>query len=97
MDLVIRVRCQKGIEDAADVRREEAAERGEAERTSLPSHHAVGDEALETLELGREVGREVDAVLALDRPDVDFLAALDRKSTRLNSSHIPLSRMPSSA
>ena len=26
-----------------------------------------------------------------------FLAALDRKSTRLNSSHIPLSRMPSSA
>ena len=24
-------------------------------------------------------------------------AALDRKSTRLNSSHIPLSRMPSSA
>ena len=27
--------------------------------------------------------------------DVDFLE--DRKSTRLNSSHIPLSRMPSSA
>ena len=25
------------------------------------------------------------------------MAALDRKSTRLNSSHIPLSRMPSSA
>ena len=25
------------------------------------------------------------------------LGALDRKSTRLNSSHIPLSRMPSSA
>ena len=25
------------------------------------------------------------------------LAAIDRKSTRLNSSHIPLSRMPSSA
>ena len=27
----------------------------------------------------------------------DILAELDRKSTRLNSSHIPLSRMPSSA
>ena len=27
----------------------------------------------------------------------DLCAALDRKSTRLNSSHIPLSRMPSSA
>ena len=26
-----------------------------------------------------------------------LLLALDRKSTRLNSSHIPLSRMPSSA
>ena len=26
-----------------------------------------------------------------------FIAMLDRKSTRLNSSHIPLSRMPSSA
>ena len=26
-----------------------------------------------------------------------LLEALDRKSTRLNSSHIPLSRMPSSA
>ena len=28
---------------------------------------------------------------------VDSQGALDRKSTRLNSSHIPLSRMPSSA
>ena len=27
----------------------------------------------------------------------DLNAGLDRKSTRLNSSHIPLSRMPSSA
>ena len=27
----------------------------------------------------------------------DFWSELDRKSTRLNSSHIPLSRMPSSA
>ena len=29
--------------------------------------------------------------------DVHFCATEDRKSTRLNSSHIPLSRMPSSA
>ena len=28
---------------------------------------------------------------------VIFILMLDRKSTRLNSSHIPLSRMPSSA
>ena len=31
------------------------------------------------------------------RFDISFLDAADRKSTRLNSSHIPLSRMPSSA
>ena len=30
-------------------------------------------------------------------PDDRILDKLDRKSTRLNSSHIPLSRMPSSA
>ena len=30
-------------------------------------------------------------------PTVDLTATKDRKSTRLNSSHIPLSRMPSSA
>ena len=29
--------------------------------------------------------------------DLDGATAVDRKSTRLNSSHIPLSRMPSSA
>ena len=29
--------------------------------------------------------------------EVVYLGILDRKSTRLNSSHIPLSRMPSSA
>ena len=38
----------------------------------------------------------LDRVLAyVDSPFK--LIALDRKSTRLNSSHIPLSRMPSSA
>ena len=38
---------------------------------------------------------------ALKKYEWDFLSAraeeIDRKSTRLNSSHIPLSRMPSSA
>ena len=35
---------------------------------------------------------ELAALISLIRP-----GTLDRKSTRLNSSHIPLSRMPSSA
>ena len=33
----------------------------------------------------------------LEKPPGDEPACIDRKSTRLNSSHIPLSRMPSSA
>ena len=35
--------------------------------------------------------------LRSDKPVIAYLGRLDRKSTRLNSSHIPLSRMPSSA
>ena len=33
----------------------------------------------------------------LDFPDLTVDGSLDRKSTRLNSSHMPVSRMPSSA
>src|ERR1051326_9608755 len=48
-------------------------------------------------------GREFVALAWILRQNLGFcnmfgeVAALDRKSTRLNSSHIPLSRMPSSA
>ena len=35
--------------------------------------------------------------VALDPALITDVASADRKSTRLNSSHIPLSRMPSSA
>ena len=37
---------------------------------------------------------EVDGISVVS---VNCMMAIDRKSTRLNSSHIPLSRMPSSA
>ena len=37
------------------------------------------------------------ALLAVSGSDIVLMAVPDRKSTRLNSSHIPLSRMPSSA
>ena len=43
---------------------------------------------------GDQVGRAVDE-MKLSKTEI--LKGLDRKSTRLNSSHIPLSRMPSSA
>ena len=51
-----------------------------------------GKEALEI------ANREVPSLIILDliMPKLDGMDA-DRKSTRLNSSHIPLSRMPSSA
>ena len=43
-----------------------------------------------------EVKRKLHAV-AGESGYIDEAAVQDRKSTRLNSSHIPLSRMPSSA
>ena len=56
-----------------------------------------GDEAVgrgdDGADLSDVVGEELDGALADDRTDL----ALDRKSTRLNSSHIQKSRMPSSA
>src|ERR1051326_97943 len=39
----------------------------------------------------------VQSFLGSSVPVVVYVAPTDRKSTRLNSSHIPLSRMPSSA
>ena len=44
--------------------------------------------------------RDIDIVVELSGEDIDRLVAVfekDRKSTRLNSSHIQKSRMPSSA
>ena len=49
--------------------------------------------ALAALGLRPRVGLEIESVSAL----LDLVERKDRKSTRLNSSHIPLSRMPSSA
>ena len=47
----------------------------------------------EKIDLGRTtVGLEITSLKIKD-----FSMDVDRKSTRLNSSHIPLSRMPSSA
>ena len=45
-------------------------------------------------ELTEQLG---EAKEALEKKSEEEPAATDRKSTRLNSSHIPLSRMPSSA
>ena len=66
---------------------------------------------LQTIDLKKYYGTEPNITRALDGvnfsvEDGEFVAVVgtsgsgkstDRKSTRLNSSHIPLSRMPSSA
>ena len=59
--------------------------------------HLDEDHLLEVVETARQ--RRVSSVVArsLARARGTFGTPLDRKSTRLNSSHIPLSRMPSSA
>ena len=44
-----------------------------------------------------QAGRKVIGYFCCFVPDEIITALEDRKSTRLNSSHIPLSRMPSSA
>ena len=46
--------------------------------------------------IGKENRIELHEKLSLTGAEIS-LNELDRKSTRLNSSHIPLSRMPSSA
>ena len=52
-------------------------------------------------ELAKQLGMESKEVLAKLQEMGEFVrsasSTIDRKSTRLNSSHIPLSRMPSSA
>ena len=52
---------------------------------------------VDRIESGKLLQTELSTLFSLlsDKPDVVFVR--DRKSTRLNSSHIPLSRMPSSA
>ena len=56
--------------------------------------------AIRLKQLAAEKGQDV-SVVVLEKgsePGAHILSgAIDRKSTRLNSSHIPLSRMPSSA
>ena len=53
----------------------------------------LGQHFLKDLSIAKDIADTVDVC-----PDLPILeVGPDRKSTRLNSSHIPLSRMPSSA
>ena len=56
---------------------------------------AIGLDAVRTLTRGNPLGAA--GLLAYVNPARHVYAAVDRKSTRLNSSHLKLSRMPSSA
>ena len=61
-------------------------------KSKLLMHYTVLDSRFKPHE-GRIIPIEI-----YNTGDIDFIIRyIDRKSTRLNSSHIPLSRMPSSA
>ena len=47
--------------------------------------------------LAQLAGQEEPIEIEIEDPESVTIGMGDRKSTRLNSSHIPLSRMPSSA
>ena len=69
---------------------------GEIEE-DIPYSSASGNFAV-IIDSKVEVFTVEPAVKAFYKPVVNrIVTCLDRKSTRLNSSHIPLSRMPSSA
>ena len=60
--------------------------------------HPEDMEATPETGIGRLANEQANVVIyATGPPVLTPAAAVDRKSTRLNSSHIPLSRMPSSA
>ena len=66
------------------------------------SQHLLGQEAKNALEKSRKIiakaiSAKTDEIIFTSGGTESNNLALDRKSTRLNSSHIPLSRMPSSA
>ena len=70
-----------GYDDPLLISFEEALEKGRAYGKEHPDHYA----------------RELAAGRPSDIAMIAYTSGTDRKSTRLNSSHIPLSRMPSSA
>ena len=62
--------------------------------SKLPASVKSDNKRIQAISLVRQ---KQDLQEQLNTADDNFKPAIDRKSTRLNSSHIPLSRMPSSA
>ena len=67
----------------------------EAAMDILNSNRKDKDAKQDSFGLGQKLNDTVNKTTAHDAGNPDW--DKDRKSTRLNSSHIPLSRMPSSA
>ena len=77
---------QVSIQDSDAV----SADRIAGYRSAFQRKHALAVEAV-------RLGLPLTVNLVVHRANIERIGAIDRKSTRLNSSHIPLSRMPSSA
>ena len=83
---------------ASDVATLVSSARIDGDRLSMPEHLAVEDFNLpESKLLGYIYDREGRMVWRSTSTQDESVRYVDRKSTRLNSSHRPLSRMPSSA
>ena len=68
------------------------------QNTALKAQGDKVEKAIATVEKAREDQSDAIAKTAAKVASADWASKIkDRKSTRLNSSHIPLSRMPSSA
>ena len=81
----------------ANVRVAEAARQKSASKAVQIAFRTGGVVGMTTVGLGLLGASLVVILYKADAPKVLEGFGLDRKSTRLNSSHIPLSRMPSSA
>ena len=63
----------------------------------LSHYHAVRVLGASAYKAQQIIASDATLELIRERGKQDMASEIDRKSTRLNSSHIPLSRMPSSA
>ena len=75
----------------------ETAETSSETVTSAPTTESVKSDIDSAESAGTQPVTSTKAVRSVDPGDSVHLATTDRKSTRLNSSHITRSRMPSSA
>ena len=82
-------RSEKSTEEKIDITRKYREEQYEKLIDAVYKRRGWSENGIPTVEHLENIGMDLPELIETVKPD--------RKSTRLNSSHIPLSRMPSSA